>query len=112
MGVVKITGECFALCEIPWPEALAEQIDKHLASTVAASDNEPELLARFNDIARELQTLINQPGWSSDDNTQLSARLQTILTDLTTPTRPAIDDNNAAATKSQLFAILDEELGT
>jgi acyl carrier protein len=99
----------------PTPAALAEQIDQHLASTVTASDNEPELLARFNDIARELQTLINQPGWKSDDKTQLSTRLQTILTDLSIPTQtqPAIEDDDiAAATESQLFAILDEEPGT
>ena len=72
-------------------------------------------MARFNDIARELQTLVNQPDWTPDDKTHFSARIQTILTDLTTraPNQShPIDDDITTATESQLFAILDEDVGS
>ena len=54
--------------DYPTPAALAEHIDEQLSSTrpSGAPDDEPDQLARFNDIARELQTLVAQPGWSSD----------------------------------------------
>ena len=104
--------------DYPTPTALAEHVDGQLSSTTIATgtpNNEPDRLARFNDIARELQTLVNQPDWTPDDQTHFSARIQTILTDLTT--RPPnqshpIDDDITTATESQLFAILDEDVGS
>ena len=102
----------------PTPAALAEQIDGQLSSatiTNGTPNNEPDRLARFNDIARELQTLLDQPDWTPDDKTHFSGRLQTILTDLTTaPLNQShpIDDDITTATESQLFAILDEDLGS
>ena len=47
-----------------------------------APAGEPDQMARFNDIARELQTLVNQPEWTPDDKTRLAARIQAILTEL------------------------------
>jgi len=104
--------------DYPTPTALAEHVDGQLRSTTITTgtpNNEPDRLARFNDIARELQTLVNQPDWTPDDQTHFSARIQTILTDLTT--RPPnqshpIDDDITTATESQLFAILDEDVGS
>ncbi|MGO8963784.1 MAG: SDR family NAD(P)-dependent oxidoreductase [Mycobacterium sp.] len=103
--------------DYPTPTALAEHLDTQLASAPATTgSDQPNLMARFNDITRELQTLLNQPDWNPDDKTLLSARIQTLLTTLTTTpqtTHPddVFDDDIHTATESQLFAILDEELG-
>ena len=105
----------------PTPAALAEQIDGQLSSatiTNGTTNNEPDRLARyqrFNDIARELQTVLDQPDWTPDDKTHFSGRLQTILTDLTTAPRNQshpIDNDITTATESELFAILDEDVGS
>jgi NADPH:quinone reductase-like Zn-dependent oxidoreductase/NADP-dependent 3-hydroxy acid dehydrogenase YdfG/acyl carrier protein len=105
----------------PTPSALAEQIDGLLDSAPitngsnGAPDKQPDRLARFNQIARELQTLVNQGDWTPADKTHFSARIESILTDLTTP-QPGRNDSHlladvdlATATDSQLFAILDDE---
>lgn len=105
--------------DYPTPAALAEHLDIQLsAAPVPAADvasNEPNLLARFNDLARELDTLVSQPEWSSEDKSHLSKRLQAIMTDLTAPPPAAEptpeDEDITTATESELFAILDEELG-
>ncbi len=105
--------------DYPTPAALAEHVDEQLSAatiTTGTPTNEPDLQARFNDIARELQTLVNQPGWTPDDKTRLAARIQTILTGLTTPPPGPnhchpIDDDITTATERELFAILDEDLG-
>ncbi|MGE2818271.1 KR domain-containing protein, partial [Mycobacterium heidelbergense] len=102
----------------PTPAALAEHVDEQLSfATITAGTPEgaPDRLARFNDIARELQTLVDQPDWSPHEKAQLSARIQTILTGLTAPapSQTHIDDGDdiATATDSELFAILDEDVG-
>jgi NADPH:quinone reductase-like Zn-dependent oxidoreductase/NAD(P)-dependent dehydrogenase (short-subunit alcohol dehydrogenase family)/acyl carrier protein len=100
------------------PAALAEHVDEQLSSatiTTGTPSGEPDPLARFDDIARELQTLVNQPGLTPDDKARLSARIHTILNGLSTPpSTPSesqpIDDAIATATESELFAILDDEL--
>jgi polyketide synthase 7 len=94
---------------------LAEHLDSRLGATTSTTGaDRPNLMARFNDITRELQTLLNQPGWTPDDKTNLSARIQTILTTLSSERDPhdADDEDIHTATESQLFAILDEELGS
>jgi acyl carrier protein len=103
------------------PAALAEHIEGQLSSTTitaATPDSEPDRLARyqrFDGIARELETLVSQPDWTPDEKTHFSARIQTILSDLTIPpinqSHP-FDDDIATATESQLFAILDEDVGS
>ena len=105
--------------DYPTPAALAEHLDEQLSCVTivtGAPSSEPDRMARFNDIARELQTLVNQPEWTPDDKTQLSARIQTLLSALTVPaptnlTPTTAVDDIATATESQLFAILDEEVG-
>jgi NADPH:quinone reductase-like Zn-dependent oxidoreductase/acyl carrier protein len=99
--------------DYPTPAALAEHLEVQLAAT--APNEPPDRMARFNDIARELQTLIDQPGWNPDDKRILSARVQTLLSTLSAPypePHPDLyDDDINTATESQLFAILDEEVG-
>ena len=106
--------------DYPTPTALAEHLDAQLAATTGTTGtDQPGVITRFNDIARELETLIAQHHWNPDDKMQLSARIQTLLTTLTAPPQasypePAddtFDDDIETATDSQLFAILDEELG-
>ncbi len=106
--------------DYPTPSALAEHVDGQLSSTTISTgtpNSEPDRLARFNDIARELQTLVNQPDWTPDDKTHFSDRIQSILTDVT-PAPPGLDesysfdDDITSATESQLFAILDEDIGS
>ncbi|MCV7195321.1 type I polyketide synthase [Mycobacterium angelicum] len=108
--------------DYPTPAALAEHLDTQLSAAPnqagqasGGAANEPNLLARFNDIARELDSLVSQPEWTPEDKSHLGKRLQAIVTDLTAPRstpEPTPDDEDiTAATESQLFAILDEELG-
>jgi NADPH:quinone reductase-like Zn-dependent oxidoreductase/acyl carrier protein len=118
------TGLAFSpalIFDYPTPAALAEHVDGQLGSatiTTDTPDNEPDRLARFerfNDIARELQTLLEQADWTPDDKTHFTTRIQTILFDLSaaplTESHP-VDDDVATATESQLFALLDEDLGS
>jgi acyl carrier protein/NADP-dependent 3-hydroxy acid dehydrogenase YdfG len=100
------------------PAALAGHIDQQLSSATIATGtphSEPDPLARFDDIVGELQTLVNQPGLTPDDKARLAARIQTILTGLSTQPStphesPPVDDAITTATESELFAILDDEL--
>jgi hypothetical protein len=83
-------------------------------------------MARFDDVARELQTLIDQPGWSVDDKALLNARIHALLAAVSAPEQHVQDDVDddfpddfqddfqddiETATEAQLFAILDEEVG-
>jgi NAD(P)-dependent dehydrogenase (short-subunit alcohol dehydrogenase family)/acyl carrier protein len=104
--------------DFPTPAALAEHVDEQLSSvTTGAPAGGPDQLARFNDIARELQTLVNQPNWTPEDKTRLAARIQVILTELENPPPlmpgevHSIDDDISTATERELFAILDDDLG-
>jgi polyketide synthase 7 len=108
----------------PTPAALAE----HLGTELAGSDDgapasaPPDRMARFNDIARELQALVNQPDLTPGEKAQLVTRLEGLLSAATgppaTPSAPllayhedAFDDDVSTATESHLFAILDDEVG-
>ena len=101
--------------DYPTPMGLAEHLDTRLAATTTRSD-QPNLMARFDNITRELQTLLNQPDWKPEDKSHLIARIQTLLTTLSAHLDPydpqdPDDEDIHTATESQLFAILDEELG-
>jgi polyketide synthase 7 len=98
--------------DYPTPAVLAGHLETQLAT--CPSTDQPSLMVRVNDIARELETLLNQPNWKPDDKAHLSARIQTILSTLTIQTSQLDDTDDydiQAATESELFAILDEELG-
>ncbi|WP_372515543.1 type I polyketide synthase [Mycobacterium intermedium] len=102
----------------PTPAALAEHLDALLAAAPAL--DQPDPLARFDHIARELQTLAEQPGLKPEYKAQLRARIEAVLNTLAGP-EPAPDhtdapfydvgfnDDLATATDSELFAILEEE---
>jgi polyketide synthase 7 len=100
--------------DYPTPTAVAEYLNTRLTTT-----DQPNLMARFNDITRELQTLLNSPDWKPADKTHLTTRIQALLTTLSAradanPWDPKDPDDADiyTATESQLFAILDEELGS
>ncbi len=108
----------------PTPGALAEHLGAQLAAgdPAGAATTPPDRMARFNDIARELQALLNQPDLSPGDKAHLITRLESLLSTVTgplpTPPAPlllqpedAFDDDISTATESQLFAILDDEVG-
>lgn len=103
--------------DYPTPSVLAEHLDSRLDVGATGSER-PDLMTRFNDITHELQTLLNQPGWKSGDTAHLNTRILGLLTTLATHSdNPdnAYDPGDADiqnATESQLFAILDEELGS
>ena len=102
--------------DYPTPIVLAEHLDSRLGVATTGADQQ-NLMARFNDITRELQTLLNQPDWKPEDKPHLTTRIQTLLTTLSAhldpydPQDPG-DEDLHTATESQLFAILDEELGS
>ena len=56
--------------DYPTPTALAEHLDTRLISATITTPtaDQPNMMARFNDITRELQTLLNQPGWNLATN--------------------------------------------
>jgi polyketide synthase 7 len=98
--------------DYPTPAVLATQLDTQLAGTAGAVD-QPSL-SRFNDITRELQALLGAPNWTADDKSVLRARIHNLLAALGPDEHSDaehLDDDLDAATESQLFAILDEELG-
>jgi polyketide synthase 7 len=102
--------------DYPTPVVLAEHLDSRLGVTTTSAD-QPNLMSRFNVITRELQTLLNQPDWKPEDKPQLTTRIQTLLTTLGARLDPyepqgPDDEDLQTATESQLFAILDEELGS
>ncbi len=95
--------------DYPTPVVLAGHLDTKLADTVLQSSP----LARFDDIAHELEALLNRADWKPEDKALLSARIQHLLSAFAAdqPGAQGIDDDLSAATESELFAILDEELG-
>jgi polyketide synthase 7 len=105
--------------DYPTPIVLAEHLDTRLAPAVTNSGavERPDLMARFNDITRELQSLLNQPDWQPEDKPHLTTRIQTLLTTLSAnldlyAQQEADDEDIHSASESELFAILDEELGS
>ena len=100
-----------AIFDCPTPAALAEHLETQLAA--GTTNDPPDRMARFNDVARELQTLIDRPDWNTEDKQHLAARLQNMLTALAMPYPDPVDtfDDLNTATESQLFAILDDEVG-
>ena len=102
--------------DYPTPIVLAEHLDSRLGVATTGADQQ-NLMARFNNVTRELQTLLNQPDWNPEDRAHLTTRIQTLLATLGArldpfDARDPDDEDLHAATESQLFAILDEELGS
>ncbi|MEE6138572.1 SDR family NAD(P)-dependent oxidoreductase [Mycobacterium sp. 050128] len=107
--------------DFPTPAALAAHIDEQLDSVTtgapAAASDQLARFARFNDIARELQTLVDQPNWTPDEKTRLAARIQAIVNELESPSplttseSHVVDEDITTATERELFAILDDDIG-
>jgi acyl carrier protein len=102
--------------DYPTPIVLAEHLDTRLAVDTTSA-GQPNLMNRLNDVTRELQALLDQPDWKPEDKTQLTTRIQALMTTLSTHLDPyepddSDDEDIETATESQLFAILDEELGS
>jgi len=100
--------------DYPTPAVLAGHLDTRLADTPDRSGPGPSNpLARFDDITRELEALLGRPDWTPDDKALLNARIQNLLTTFAAghPDADNLDDDLHAASESELFAILDEELG-
>jgi NAD(P)-dependent dehydrogenase (short-subunit alcohol dehydrogenase family)/acyl carrier protein len=105
----------------PTPGALAEHLEAQLATSApeAATVTPPDRMTRFNGIARELQALLNQADLSPGDKAQVITRLESLLggaavaspAPLLLAPEDAFDDDISTATESQLFAILDDEVG-
>ncbi|HEX5254871.1 MAG TPA: SDR family NAD(P)-dependent oxidoreductase [Mycobacterium sp.] len=105
----------------PTPGALAEHLAAQLAASApsAASATPPDRMTRFNDIARELQALLKAPDLGPGEKAQLITRLESLLSTVMGPSpapllshpEDAFDDDISTATESQLFAILDDEVG-
>jgi acyl carrier protein len=105
----------------PTPGALAEHLEAQLATSApeAATVTPPDRMTRFNGIARELQALLNQADLSPGDRAQVITRLESLLggaavaspAPLLLAPEDAFDDDISTATESQLFAILDDEVG-
>ncbi len=96
--------------DYPTPAILAA----HLGTELAGTGEGPALMSRFEDIVRELQALLDSPDCKPDDKARLSVRIQSLLGTAVPADRPDpdhLDDDLHAADESQLFAILDEELG-
>ncbi|ORJ57852.1 type I polyketide synthase [Mycobacterium simiae] len=106
--------------DYPTPLVLAEHLDSRLAASTAPDSGTAkpaDLMARFNQITRELQTLLNQPDWRPEDKSHLTTRIQALLGTLGASQDPIDrhepdDEDIHTATESELFAILDEELGS
>ncbi|OBI04335.1 polyketide synthase [Mycobacterium sp. E2462] len=97
------------------PAALAGYLDTQLGVPGDGGGDDPGLMARFNDVTRELQALLARSGWKADDKPALRSRIQHLL-NVFDPADQQLDSEHLdadldAATESELFAILDEELG-
>ena len=57
-------------------------------------------MARFNDITRELQTLLNQPDWKPEDKTHLTTRIQTLLATLSAHLDPYDPEDSTTRTST------------
>ncbi|HEY3995581.1 MAG TPA: type I polyketide synthase [Mycobacterium sp.] len=98
--------------DYPTPTVLAGHLEAELVSTTAPE--QPNLMGRFHEITRELQALLKAPHWGADDKSVLRSRIHNLLSSLAfidDPDPEHLDDDLDDVTESQLFAILDEELG-
>lgn len=100
--------------DYPTPAVLAGHLDTRLAGAAGHSGSDQcSPMARFDGITRELEALLSRSDWQADEKALLSARIQNLLaaSGADQPGDEDLDDDLSAATESELFAILDEELG-
>lgn len=91
--------------DYPTPSALAEYLADQLGATAPPPAAQPDVLARFDEISRDLDTLIQRPDWSAEEKAAVAARLQALIADLTAAPNAAAP----TAAKSELLALLDDD---
>ncbi|MDP7726347.1 type I polyketide synthase [Mycobacterium sp. TY814] len=89
--------------DYPTPAALAQYLADQLDTGAPPAGEPQNLLARFEDVSRELDTLVRRPDWSPEEKTQVTTRLQALIAQLSAP---AAEDE---AAKSELRALLDDD---
>ncbi|HYB36819.1 MAG TPA: phosphopantetheine-binding protein, partial [Mycobacterium sp.] len=98
--------------DYPTPTTLAEHLHSRIENSAGSSGTR---LMKFNAIVKELRTLALNPEWTVTEKSQLASQIEKLLESLTTPDgygrRNDDDLDIESATDTQLFAILDEELG-
>jgi NAD(P)-dependent dehydrogenase (short-subunit alcohol dehydrogenase family)/acyl carrier protein len=102
--------------DYPTPTTLAQHINQQITTTnqhTGGGNTAREM--RFGAIVKDLETLVLKPEWTVTEKSQLAAQLKTLAVSLTSPDgnghRKADDHDIESASETQLFAILDEELG-
>ncbi|MBV8345978.1 MAG: hypothetical protein JOZ49_00120, partial [Mycolicibacterium sp.] len=98
--------------DYPTPTTLAQHLHSRIEQTAGSSETR---LMRFDTIVKDLQALVLNPEWTVAEKSQLASQLETLRAALTSPDgdnlRNADHRDIESATDTQLFAIIDEELG-
>ncbi|MBS4727409.1 SDR family NAD(P)-dependent oxidoreductase [Mycobacterium sp. SM1] len=98
--------------DYPTPASLAEHLHSRIDSSVDGGETR---MTKIHTILNDLKTLAGKSDWSAAQRSEIAAQLETLLSSLR-PTdgqdhRHADDQDIQSATDTELFAILDEELG-
>ncbi|QLL09757.1 type I polyketide synthase [Mycobacterium vicinigordonae] len=91
--------------DYPTPAALGEHLSNELGAVAPPVDEQPRPLGRVDNLTRELDALIHQSDWTAEEKGQLTSRLRALIADLTA------EPGNQAALDSEIYALLDDELG-
>jgi polyketide synthase 7 len=106
--------------DYPTPTTLAQHLHSRIEHSAGSGETR---LMRFDAIVKDLQALVLNPEWTVAEKSQLALQLETLRASLTSPdghNRTSPDGHNRqkadhhdieSATDTELFAILDEELG-
>lgn len=89
----------------PTPVSLVEHLLSQLATAIDGNDEDPP--DRVEDVIHQLDRLLRRPDLTAAEKQRLGVRLEAVLTQATVD-----DDDITAASESQLFEIIDQELGT
>ncbi|WP_366526315.1 SDR family NAD(P)-dependent oxidoreductase [Mycobacterium sp.] len=98
--------------DYPTPATLAEHLRSRIGSAAGGGETR---LTQIGTIINDLRTLAATSDWSPAQRSQLAAQLENLASSLTAPDghgSPQTDDRDIeSASDTELFAILDEELG-
>ena len=98
--------------DYPTPTTLAQHLHGRIEHSAGSIETR---LMRFDAIVKDLKALVLNPEWTVAEKSQLATQLETLRASLTSPdghNRQKADHHDIeSATDTELFAILDEELG-